>query len=41
MNNDYKDKKILIIDDDEDLSMVTSDMLSEYGFITAAVKSCE
>ena len=41
MDKDYENKKILIIDDDEDLSMITSDMLSDYGFKTDTVKSCE
>lgn len=34
-------KKILIIDDDADLAMITSDMLSGYGYDTAHAINCE
>lgn len=34
-------KKILIIDDDTDLAMITSDMLSGYGYETEYATSCE
>lgn len=34
-------RKILIVDDDEDLAMIASDMLSDYGYETACVHDGE
>ena len=36
-----KMKKILIIDDDRDLSMIISDMLESYGFAVTCVETAE
>ena len=39
--NQHTQYKILIIDDDEDLSMIMSDMLTSYGYLVTCAKDCE
>jgi len=41
MDINMEKKKILIIDDDTDLAMITSDMLSGYGYETGHAINCE
>lgn len=41
MQNKGRNKKILIIDDDEDLSFVIMDMLEDYGYTVTCAKDAE